>query len=190
MKHLLALILILTFVPAVEAATIQTVYTIEIKGNYRLPARSTAKEGKVAQSEAKHPSPIPSPVAQTKWDEFMDIAPRLAKQYDIPLSVMVGQAALESARGTSYRAIYQNNFFGLGAYHDGAVGFSYDTVEDCIRYYAELISTEPRYAEAYRLRDNPTAMLRAIKKAGYAEDPHYVAKVTSMPEFRTLKINQ
>lgn len=119
------------------------------------------------------------------WDEFKQIAAPIAEEYDIPLAVLLGQAALETGYGTSYNAQVKNNWFGLGAYDaNPEKSFSFSSPEESIRYYAELISKDPRYAKAYEKRDNPFEMIREIKKAGYASDPNYVSKVVNIPDFQ------
>jgi flagellum-specific peptidoglycan hydrolase FlgJ len=118
------------------------------------------------------------------WEAFKEEAKEIAKKYDIPLSVMLGQAALESGRCTSYRARHHNNFFGLAAYNDDAPGLRFEKPVDSIIYYANLIAKTKRYQKAYTVRDNPYKMIFEIKKAGYATDENYVNKVTKMREFQ------
>ena len=137
-------------------------------------------------------APLPSPVAteeakvaSTDWDRFIEKARPIAQKYDIPLKVMVSQAALETGHGTSWQARVKNNYFGLGAYNDNT-SFGYSSVEECIEYYAKLIAKNKRYSKAYEARSNPEKMITEIKKAGYASDPAYVEKVTSLAIWRNL----
>lgn len=118
------------------------------------------------------------------WTEFVKRANRISEEMDYPLSVLLGQAALESARGTSHYAQTRHNFFGIGAYDSNPdQAFSYEDLDAGIRGYISLISNDKRYAEAYSLKDKPYEMIQAIKNAGYATDPYYVSKVINLPEF-------
>lgn len=122
-----------------------------------------------------------SSISILTWDDFQKLAVNIAREYDIPPSVMIAQAALETARGTSKRAREDNNYFGLCAYSDDSPGCRFSSVEEGVRFYARLIKYD--YQWAYEARHNPYEMIRRIKALGYATDPHYVDKVTSMAEF-------
>lgn len=128
--------------------------------------------------------PIRSSVGDDLWATFLATAEEVAPEYDYPLSVLVAQAALESARGTSNFARNRNNFFGMCAYDsDPNQACHYASIEDGIRAYIHNIYTYPRYAKAVEHKDDPVRMVTEIKRAGYASDPLYVEKVTSLPEF-------
>lgn len=122
------------------------------------------------------------------WDSFTQTATALAKEHNFPLSVLLGQAALESARGTSNFAKDRNNYFGYMAYDaNPGMAKSYQNPSQSIMDYINLIENTPRYAGAYQsyLKDkNPLTLLQGIKSAGYATDPNYVTKIVSMPEFQ------
>lgn len=139
--------------------------------------------------------------ASASWDEFVKAAGRIAQESGYPLQVLLGQAALETGRGKS---VPGNNFFGIkgqgttgtqtlgtqeadssGRLYQTTGGFGgYRTPDESIRAYIDLISKDPRYANAWKQRTNPARMLQEIKKAGYATDPDYVKKVSGTPEFR------
>lgn len=134
--------------------------------------------------QATLPSPVATDeakvkVSSTEWNTFVETARPIAKKYDIPLKVMLGQAALETGYGRSWQAQARNNWFGLGAYNNNT-SFAYSSIEECIEYYAKLISSNARYSKAYEARNNPEKMIREIKNSGYASDPLYVEKVTSL----------
>ena len=123
----------------------------------------------------------------TSWEDFKSTARTLAEQEGFPIGVLLAQAGLETGRGSSSNARNKNNWFGLGAYDKNpSNAFQFSGAEESIRYYINLIKTDPRYAKAWAVRDNPTRMIQEIKKAGYASDPNYVGKITSMPEFREV----
>lgn len=122
------------------------------------------------------------------WDDFVQAAIGLSQQYGVSPAVTVGQAVIETGRGSSLRAQRDNNYFGLAVYHDGSPGMAFESPIDSIKYYLTLLSTEPRYKKAYDNRTDPQKMIQYIKDAGYAEDPNYVNKVVSTPEFKELSV--
>lgn len=117
------------------------------------------------------------------WQEFKNVAVNVAAQEGYPLSVLLGQAAHETGFGKSRRS-QNNQWFGVGVYHDNSPGFQYKSAEDSIRGYIQLIKTDPRYARAWANRNNPTQMVREIANAGYAADPNYFNHVVSNKEFK------
>lgn len=122
-----------------------------------------------------------------KWKEFVKAAYDLAPIYDYPVSVLLSQAALESAHGTSRFAIERNNFFGWNC-NDGREEqdcMYFDNPSEAIVEYMRGIKRSGIYTAAYAVRENPNAMIQAIKDSGYATDSRYVAKVMAMPEWGT-----
>jgi len=121
------------------------------------------------------------------WDSFKKVASEIAGQENYPVNVLLGQAALETARGTSTFAKQRNNYFGMKAYDSNPDNATkYNSPEQSIKDYINLIKNTPRYAGAYQqyLKDkNSLKLLQGIRAAGYATDPNYVKKVASMPEF-------
>lgn len=135
---------------------------------------------------------------QSNWQQFVATATKIAKKEGFPVGVLLGQAALESARGT---AAPGNNYFGIkgtgsagtqnlatqefgnGGYYGTNSGFrAYNSPEESIKDYINLIKTE--YPKAWAVKDNPQAMLQAIHQGGYATDPAYVSSVMNTPEFK------
>jgi flagellar protein FlgJ len=49
-------------------------------------------------------------------------------------------------------------------------------MEESFEDYARLISTNPRYQNAFEYKNNPELFLSAVINAGYATDPNYVEK--------------
>lgn len=129
------------------------------------------------------------------WEEFKQVAQKVAQEEGYPVAVLLGQAAQETGRNVSSAPGY--NFFGIKGpgqtlktwedYGNGPVTVmanfrAYNSPEDSIRDYINLIKNN--YPQAWALRDNPTAMIQAIKAGGYATDPNYVNAVTNTPEFK------
>ena len=121
------------------------------------------------------------------WSNFTQSAKKIAAENNYPVSVLLGQAALESGKGTSNYAKNRNNYFGYMAYDSNPdMAKSYNTPEESIQDYINLIKNNPRYSWAYNqyLQDkDPYKLIAGIKASGYATDPNYVQQVTSLPEF-------
>lgn len=143
--------------------------------NYGAPAQRT-------EQPAYQPTDPGDP-----WGGFQEKAKRIAAERNYPAGVLLGQAALETARGSSNFARQRNNYFGYQAYDsDPNQAKGYATQEDSINDYIDLIQNTPRYSWAYQqyLQDkDPGALIANIRKSGYATDPNYVQKVMSLPEF-------
>lgn len=133
------------------------------------------------------------------WPDFQAVAAPIAKEYNFPLGVLLGQAALESARGQSAPG---NNYFGIkgsgnagtnnlatqeygtnGYYGENDNFAAYQTPQDSIKAYLNLVMSYPGVPEAVATGD-PNRVLQAIEAAGYATDPTYVQQVESTPEFQ------
>lgn len=133
-------------------------------------------------------SPQPSQYG-AGWDEFASKAKDIAGQRGYPLSVLLGQAALESAHGSSNFARKRNNYFGYQAYDsnpDAAAYFS--SPEESINKYIDLIQ-DPSfvYSQAWQnyLQDkDPAKLIQGIKAAGYASSPNYAQNVMNTEEFQ------
>lgn len=118
-------------------------------------------------------------------DTYHNIAEALSIEYGIPWETVVAQGILESASGTSNFAVNRNNFFGIGAFDSNPNNaFSYDTPEEGWRGYYENIRKTSVYRSngvfAGETITNPYAYAQAIKNAGYASDPTYVEKLSSL----------
>lgn len=116
-------------------------------------------------------------------DQYHDIAAQLGAQYGIPWEAVVAQGILESASGTSNFARNRNNFFGIGAVDSNpGAAKSYSSAAEGWRGYYEFINNNPRYRNhgAFNYAGDPYGYIQAVKAAGYATDPNYVSKVSSI----------
>ena len=116
---------------------------------------------------------------------YHDIAVMHSINYGIPWETVMAQGILESASGTSYFARERNNFFGIGAFDSNPDNaFSYPTPEAGWEGYYKNIATTPTYRNHGVFQGdtitNPYAYAQAIKNAGYATDPSYVSKLSSL----------
>lgn len=118
-------------------------------------------------------------------DAYHAIAEKLSIEYGIPWETVIAQGILESAAGTSAYARERNNFFGIGAFDSNPDhAYYYATPEEGWRGYYENIRVTATYREhgvfSGDTITDPYAYARAIKEAGYATDPDYVAKVSQL----------
>ena len=146
----------------------------------------------ISQSAPEHVSDVKNylqsnPQQSGDWNSLVQQAIPIANHYGINPAVMVGQMALESGRGSSNFAKTRNNLFGYQAYDSNPnMAKSYQTPQQSMMDYAQLITGDPRYRGAAGLYNDPIGQLTAIKNAGYATDPDYIQKITSLPEFKQL----
>ncbi|MBU6501183.1 MAG: glucosaminidase domain-containing protein [Patescibacteria group bacterium] len=144
-------------------------------------------------------APAQADEGQQGWSGFVDKASRISQQRGFPTNVLLGQAAIESGRGS---AAPGNNYFGIkgsgtggsnnlatkeygagGYYGENSDFAAYEKPEDAINAYIDLVTSYPGVPEAIKSGDT-LAVLQAIKNAGYATSPTYVNDVSNTPEFR------
>lgn len=126
---------------------------------------------------------------------YAPIAKNEMELYGIPASITLAQGILESGAGQGELTKKSNNHFGIkcngwqGAkvYHDD------DRAQECFRKYKDakysfrdhslFLSGRGRYAFLFTLRkDDYKGWARGLKKAGYATDPRYPAKLINLIE--------
>ena len=122
------------------------------------------------------------------------------KKWVLP-SVCIAQAALETGWGTASIMTKANAYFGIKApknwkgkvynsktseCYDGktytnitACFRAYDSVEESVKDYFDLITGLKRYAGAVNEKD-PLKSITAIKDGGYATAPNYVSSIMSI----------
>ena len=123
----------------------------------------------------------------------------------IPASIIIAQAALESAWGESRLTVAANNLFGIkadSAWHGSSYRIQTKEyvdghpvlIEALFRSYPDWASSiadhatfllGPRYAEAFNTR-NGIDFGYAIAAAGYATDPQYGQKLAEIIETHHL----
>lgn len=127
-------------------------------------------------------------------------AQQVHKEYNIPASVVIGQAADESRYGQSKLSTEDNNYFGFkclskdnprpgpaigckwltnskGA--DGAYYRVYASITDSFRDYGRLV-TSSLYSKALPYRNDPDEFIRHISlpyKPAYSTNPNYAAQI-------------
>jgi len=123
---------------------------------------------------------------ETYIRRFSKVAVKKMRTCDIPASITLAQALLESGTGNSPLARYANNHFGIKCTPDWTGKKYYrddDRRDECFRVYrtpeesfrdhSEFLK-RPRYSALYRLK--PTdykGWAYGLKEAGYATNPDY-----------------
>ncbi|GJI95801.1 flagellar rod assembly protein/muramidase FlgJ [Duganella caerulea] len=123
----------------------------------------------------------------------------------IPAKFMLGQAALESGWGKreikGRDGSNSHNLFGIkaggdwkgkvveattteyvnGKAHTKVERFrAYDSYSDSFKDYAKLLASNPRYEKVLASAGDASSFAHGLQKAGYATDPNYATKLTSI----------
>lgn len=132
-------------------------------------------------------------------------ADKVAQETGISANAMLAQAALETGWG-KHQILGQDgsnshNLFGIKAnpswqgdsteiltteYRFGtpvkerAAFRAYPSYEESFKDYANFLNQSDRYQDALALKDEPKAFAQALQNAGYATDPRYGAKLSSI----------
>ena len=135
----------------------------------------------------------------------MPHAAQVSRETGLPAHQMIGQAALESGWGRREILMADGsnsyNLFGIKAgadwkgkvveiktteYHNGVASKpmekfrAYDSYADAFRDYAQLLSTNPRYAKVMEQGQSVQGFARALQDSGYATDPKYAEKLVQV----------
>ncbi len=127
--------------------------------------------------------------------EWKNVAVENQKDYGIPASIIMAQALLESAAGTSELAMNANNHFGIKCNNDWMGGVYYyddDSKGECFRQYPDasysfkdhaLFLQRPRYATCFEIAvEDYEGWARRLKECGYATDMNYAPKLIRLIE--------
>lgn len=119
-------------------------------------------------------------------NKYKDIAISQMHSHGIPASIILAQACLESANGTSRLATEANNHFGIKCHNwEGGIFLHdddeknecfrvYSSPEESFRDHSEFLLTRPRYAFLFDIDSgNYKAWAHGLKAAGYATNPRY-----------------
>ena len=158
----------------------------------------------VAPRPARLDASSPEAFVKSIWPA----AQETAKELGVSARALVAQAALETGWGRKLvGGSDSHNLFGIKATggwqgdkvrsgtHEFYAGKrvdirddfrAYDSVQQSFDDYAQLMRSS-RYAGALAAGDDPARFARALQKAGYATDPSYAAKITSIANGPTLR---
>lgn len=137
-------------------------------------------------------------------ENYAYIAVKQMMEYDIPASIILAQAFLESKHGQSALAQDSNNFFGIKAKKDWQGPYvvmksaeykrhkrhvkrsrfrKYDFPEESWRDHSEFLANGNRYRRLFEQGlFNYKGWARGLQKAGYATDPKYAKKLIGLIE--------
>lgn len=131
-------------------------------------------------------------------DLWKDVAIKQMREYEIPASITLAQAILESGDGNSELARKANNHFGIKC-HDWKGKKTYhddDKRNECFRKYDDagqsfkdhsLFLQRNRYAFLFDLKiTDYKGWAKGLKKAGYATNPKYPALLIRLIEENDL----
>ncbi len=139
-------------------------------------------------------------------EAFIEAVAEAARQSthrpNVPVSVTIAQAILESDWGRSQLSRQANNLFGIKALTGpgpaGTVTFStwesqdgqdvviqapfkaYNSLQESVDDHGWFFVRNPRYAGALAVADDPRAFAQEIQRAGYATDPAYTDKLVQL----------
>ena len=169
------------------------------------PLSAMRKASSLAAYGAQAAVPVTNAtVSQSNFvQRHTEAAINVEKSSGIPASYMVGQAGHETGWGRHEIKMKGGansyNLFGIkagagwtgkvaevstteyvnGVAHKTVAKFrAYDSYESSFRDYARLITQSPRYAQASQQTESAHAFATSLKKAGYATDPDYAAKLS------------
>lgn len=141
---------------------------------------------------------------QEFFSTYAESAQAGERDFGVPTSVALAQAALESGYGESSLTLEGNAFFGIkcgsdnGPYATGCVEKettecdasgcfpaiaefrAYASAADSFRDHGDFLSSRERYAAAFDHPDDPDQFIREVHAAGYATDPDYSDKIIGL----------
>ncbi len=162
----------------------------------------------VLNPELAYEKGVSASIVEQKFNICLDYVQRhlkkakqSARSHQIPVSITLAQALLESNAGMSKLALESNNHFGIKCSRKclGCTCRNYadddkydmfrvfDSAADSFEAYARLLSSG-RYAHLKKLGADYRKWARGLKKAGYATDKAYADKLILIIE--TLKLYQ
>ena len=126
-------------------------------------------------------------------EKWKSVALRNQSEYGIPASIIMAQALLESAAGTSDLATKANNHFGIkctGDWFGGVYYYDDDRKGECFRQYVDaaesfkdhaLFLQRPRYATCFEIAvEDYEGWAHRLKACGYATDKNYAPKLIKL----------
>lgn len=185
------------------AADAAVVPAIDQPAEATAPATETAAPA-APRAESSYRGSRPTPDISTPQKFIEAVAPvaqESQREHQVPASVTIAQAILESEWGRSGLSKQGQNYFGIKALsgpgpagvismktwevyggQDVVVtdGFkAYHNLDESVMDHGRFLRDNSRYAEAFKT-SNPHEFARRIHKAGYATDPAYTDKVNSL----------
>lgn len=129
-------------------------------------------------------------------EKYKEIAKDNMRRTQIPASITLGQAILESGAGTGPLSVQANNHFGIKCHKEWSgpsIKYTDDEENECFRKYDDpnqsfkdhsyFLTSRPRYAELFEFeKDDYRSWAYGLKAAGYATDIKYPEKLIGLIE--------
>ena len=169
-------------------------------GNAAAATTATASDSSASTNKGSQ-----APHVRSFQEKLSAHAEEASKATGIPAKFMLGQAALESGWGKreikGRDGTNSHNLFGIKAgsdwkgkvveattteYVNGKAQTkverfrAYDTYADSFKDYAKLLASNPRYEKVLASAGDASSFAQGLQKAGYATDPNYATKLTSI----------
>ncbi|GGB45036.1 flagellar rod assembly protein/muramidase FlgJ [Oceanisphaera marina] len=169
--------------------------------NKALPGSSLSNNKNAVTYSASEPFRSPEDFVR----RLMPAAVAAGKRMGLPPEAMLAQAALETGWGKKIigpkNSDSSHNLFGIKAdnswnnakkwvntleYEQGiavkvkAPFRAYGSFNDSFNDYVDFLHQNPRYGEALQQTDSPRQYFKALQEAGYATDPKYADKLSSI----------
>jgi LysM repeat protein len=132
-------------------------------------------------------------------EKYRETAIRQMEQFGIPASIILSQAALESANGTSKLATQANNHFGIKCHNWSGKTILHDddAKNECFRKYNSpeesfmdhslFLTQRARYRDLFSIDiKDYKGWAMGLSKAGYATNPRYAQLLISIIEKYSL----
>lgn len=132
-------------------------------------------------------------------ERYKDEAIRQMEKYNIPASITLAQAILESGDGKSDLAVKSNNHFGIKCHSNWngeKVFHDDDELGECFRAYSNVYQSfedhsifllKERYSDLFKLDiEDYKSWAKGLKKAGYATNPAYAKQLIKIIEDNNL----
>ncbi len=164
------------------------------------------KSKKKTEPVAASPAPKPSLPAdeeakrrqqETYVQQYAHIAQAEMEKFGIPASITLAQGLLETNAGASPLVTTANNHFGIKCFSKSCSkghcrNYSDDSHKDFFRIFPSAWASyrahstllqKPRYQSLFELSSSDyKGWAAGLKRAGYATDPHYAAKLVNLIE--------
>jgi len=129
--------------------------------------------------------------AKAYIEQYKDLAIREQMRTGVPAAIKLAQGIHETAAGTSELSQNANNHFGIKCksnWQGETYAYTDDRKDECFRKYnndstsyidhSNFLKTNPRYATLFTYDVNDyKSWAHGLKKAGYATNPHYAARL-------------
>lgn len=158
--------------------------------------KTTTSSSQTETLEATSKVKVTTEIVLAYIDKYKDVAQKNMRNHGVPASIALAQAILESGAGTGDLSRQANNHFGIKCHKDWngpSVKHDDDEAQECFRKYDNVYDSYQDYANflrgrrwydpLFKLEQNDyKGWAKGLKKAGYATDPGYPAKLIGLIE--------